>query len=196
MDGSGLGISLTQSNALDFGSHLNLGDTGIFLHNRGLGFSLVPGHPAEFGPRRRPPHTLSPALITSPDGSLTHLIGTMGGDGQPQIILQVATRLLHHRAGVHEALAGARLILDAPAAGPFRQWYGTDLGVRMESHAPDSWSEGLTARGHHLLPIDPTYPTIVGSAQVIAIERAADTNQRVFRAGSDPRSPEGGSVGH
>ena len=57
MDADGLGVSLTQSNALDFGSHLVEPSTGVFLHNRGVGFSLVPGHPAEVAPgggRRTP----------------------------------------------------------------------------------------------------------------------------------------------
>ena len=49
LDADGLGISLTQSNALDFGSHLIEPTTGVFLHNRGVGFSLVEGHPAEVG---------------------------------------------------------------------------------------------------------------------------------------------------
>ena len=67
MDGDGLGISLTQSNALDFGSHLVEPSTGVFLHNRGVGFSLEPGHPAEVAPGQRPPHTLSPMLVTGPE---------------------------------------------------------------------------------------------------------------------------------
>ena len=70
LDADGLGVSLTQSNALDFGSHLIEPATGVFLHNRGLGFSLVPGHPAELAPGRRPPHTLSPMLATTPGGAL------------------------------------------------------------------------------------------------------------------------------
>ena len=55
LDADGLGVSLTQSNALDFGSHLIEPTTGVFLHNRGVGFSLVAGHPAEIAPGRRPP---------------------------------------------------------------------------------------------------------------------------------------------
>ncbi len=94
VDADGLGISLTQSNALDFGAHLVAGETGVFLHNRGVGFSLEPGHPAEYGPGRRPTHTLSPALVTRPDGSLAQIMGTMGGDVQPQIIVQLLARLL------------------------------------------------------------------------------------------------------
>ena len=97
LDADGLGVSLTQSNALDFGSHLIEPATGVFLHNRGVGFSLVAGHPAEVAPGRRPPHTLSPMLATAPDGALTHLVGAMGGDAQPQIMVQLLARLL--RAG-------------------------------------------------------------------------------------------------
>ena len=63
-DGRRIGVSLIQSNASGFGSHLVEPNTGINLHNRGIGFNLVEGHPAEFGPGRRPPHTLSPAFAT------------------------------------------------------------------------------------------------------------------------------------
>jgi gamma-glutamyltranspeptidase/glutathione hydrolase len=43
VDGDGMAVSLIQSNASGFGSHLFEPATGINLHNRGLGFSLEPG---------------------------------------------------------------------------------------------------------------------------------------------------------
>jgi gamma-glutamyltranspeptidase/glutathione hydrolase len=122
VDGDGLGISLTQSNALDFGAHLVAGETGVFLHNRGVGFNLEPGHRAEYGPGRRPPHTLSPALVTRPDGSLAQVIGTMGGDVQPQILLQLLVRLLHGGENPAAAISAARVVHEAPGAPPFRLW--------------------------------------------------------------------------
>src|SRR5262249_54532716 len=79
----GMGVSLIQSNASGFGSHLFEPSTGINLHNRGIGFSLEPGHPAEYGPGRRPPHTLCPALVTHAPGTLAAVLGTQGADGQP-----------------------------------------------------------------------------------------------------------------
>ncbi len=106
LDADGLGISLTQSNALDFGSHLIEPSTGVFLHNRGVGFSLVEGHPAELAPGRRPPHTLSPMLATTPDGALTHLVGAMGGDAQPQILLQLLARHAACRPGPRRGRRG------------------------------------------------------------------------------------------
>src|SRR6476619_6198308 len=104
-----MGVSLIQSNAAGFGARIAEPSTGIFLQNRGIGFSLEPGHPAEYGPRRRPPHTLSPALVTSLDGSsLEMVVGTMGGDSQPQVLLQLLARMLGHREGVGDAIAAGR----------------------------------------------------------------------------------------
>ncbi len=193
MDADGLGISLTQSNALDFGSHLVAGSTGIFLHNRGVGFSLVPDHPAELAPGRRPPHTLSPMLATTPDGSLSHLVGAMGGDAQPQILLQLLARLLHGAQDPATAITAARLALDAAAAGPFRLWWGDDLTVLVEDHAPPAWRRGLEERGHRVQPISAFDPTAVGCAQIIAVVRE-DGDQRHLVGASDPRSPDGATA--
>ena len=194
LDADGLGVSLTQSNALDFGSHLVEPATGIFLHNRGVGFSLVEGHPAEVGPGRRPPHTLSPMLVTGLDGALTHLVGAMGGDAQPQIIGQLLARLLRSTQDPATAITAARLVLDAPAPGPFRLWWGDDLGVLVESDAPPGWRAGLETRGHHVRPISAFDPVAVGCAQIIAVERDKSGGHRLVGA-SDPRNPDGGAVG-
>src|SRR5437763_1196037 len=75
VDNDRMGVSLIQSNAAGFGSMLAEPTTGIFLQNRGIGFSVEPGHPAAYGPRRRPPHTLSPALVTTDEGALDMVIG-------------------------------------------------------------------------------------------------------------------------
>jgi gamma-glutamyltranspeptidase/glutathione hydrolase len=194
VDADGLGISLTQSNALDFGSHLVAGSTGIFLHNRGVGFSLEAGHPAELAPGRRPPHTLSPLLATGPDGALSHLIGAMGGDAQPQIHLQVLARMLPAGQDPATAIAAARIALDAPAAGPFRLWWGDDLSVCMEAHAPPEWKDGLTGRGHQVRPISAFDPTAVGCSQIISVRRDPESGARHYVGASDPRSPDGSTA--
>jgi len=187
IDADGLGISLTQSNALDFGCHVIAGSTGVFIHNRGVGFSLVPGHPAELRPGRRPPHTLSPMLATR-HGELTHLAGAMGGDAQPQILVQLLARMLRAGQDPAEAITAARLALDAPAAGPFRLWWG-DLSVCMESHAPPRWQAGLEGRGHRVKLLSAFDPTAVGCAQIISV--VGDGPDRHYVGATDPRSPEG-----
>jgi gamma-glutamyltranspeptidase / glutathione hydrolase len=201
-DADGLGISLTQSNALDFGSHIVEPTTGVFLHNRGLGFSLVPGHPAEVAPGRRPPHTLSPMLVTKGGGggTLTHLVGAMGGDAQPQIIVQLLARLLRAGHDPARAITAPRFTLDAPSAGPFRLWWGEDLTVVVEADAPPAWREGLAGYGHRVHTISAFDPVAVGCAQIIATESADEpgaesgaerTASRRLVGASDPRSPAG-----
>jgi len=184
VDGDGMGCSLIQSNASGFGSGLFEPSTGIGLHNRGLGFSLEPGHPAELGPGRRPPHTLAPALVTRPDGSLAAVIGTMGGDSQPQIVLQLLARLFHAGQRPEIALAAPRCLLDGSTG--FDTW--TTPGgpqLKIESHAPDSWFAGLAERGHEVRRAA-AYGSDFGHAAVILVEPGGRRT-----GGADPRTVVG-----
>src|SRR5664280_157601 len=54
VDSAGQCVSLSQSNAAGFGAHLTVPETGVFLQNRGVGFSLRPGTGNELAPGRRP----------------------------------------------------------------------------------------------------------------------------------------------
>jgi gamma-glutamyltranspeptidase / glutathione hydrolase len=88
----GQAVSFIQSNFMGIGSGIGAGTSGFFLHNRGAGFGLIPGHPNELTPLRRPLHTLSPSLWTR-DGRIEALLGTRGGHQQPQLLAQMATHL-------------------------------------------------------------------------------------------------------
>ena len=150
VDRNGMGVSLINSNASGFGSLLVEPRTGINLHNRGLGFSVARGHPAEVAPGRKPPHTLCPSVITRADGSLHSVLGTMGGDAQPQIVLQLVTRLLRHAQSRFpwETVDAGRFALRGPVTG-FDSWTsGRPPTVQVEGHAPDAWMTGLADRGH------------------------------------------------
>jgi len=190
-DAHGMGVSLIQSNAADFGVHLVESRTGTFLHNRGIGFSLKPGDPAEYGPGRRPPSTLSPALITRPDGSLRTLVGTMGGDSQPQVILQLMVRLLHAGQRPGEAVRAPRWVLaNHGSAIGFSTWNELDsLGVDVEGDAPRGWLDGLRARGHAVRerrPLDHGF----GHAHVI------ETDGSTWAGSADPRAGAGAALGY
>ena len=171
VDAGGMGVSLIQSNASGLGSWLAEPNTGINLHNRGLGFSLQPGHPAELAPAKRPPHTLSPALATDPAG-LRAVFGTMGGDAQPQILLQLAARLFHHGQTAIDAVAAGRWALAGPATG-FDTWVpgapapdSSRITVNIEGQAPDTWAADLAARGHRVAELG-RYDTGFGHAHAI-----------------------------
>ncbi len=151
VDGDGFGVSLMQSNAAGFGSDLAVPGVNVFLQNRGFGFSITEGHPAELGPGRRPPSTLSPALITSSDGRLRTVLGAMGGDGQPQVVLQMAARLLHAGQRPGRVLTDPRFTLNVPNPVGFDTWAKSDqIAVALEEGNP--WAAGLEARGHQLEP--------------------------------------------
>ena len=150
-DSDGMGVSLIQSNASGFGCLVFEPSTGIGLHNRGIGFSLVAGHPAEYGPRRRPPHTLAPLIVTRPDGSLRGVLGTIGGDAQPQILLQLLVRWLHHGQSPGRAIQAGRFTLSGSARSGFDTWSDADgTRVELEAAGPPLWAEGLTERGHEV----------------------------------------------
>jgi gamma-glutamyltranspeptidase/glutathione hydrolase len=189
VDDDRMGVSLIQSNAGGWGSHLIEPTTRIFLQNRGIGFSLEPGHPAEYGPGRRPPHTLAPALVTHPDNRLDMVIGSLGGDGQPQFVLQLLARLLASRdRDPADAIAAARFFLTTEGSG-FDTWQGRgQVRVRLEGHAPPSWADGLAARGH-TVDTAPSWGHEFGHAHVIRV-----TNDHVEGA-SDPRALAGTSAG-
>ncbi len=151
VDGNGCGVSLIQSNASGFGCHVAVPGTGVLLHNRGIGFSLEPGHPAEYGPGRRPPHTLSPALITRDDGSLRAVLGTMGGDSQPQVVLQMLARLLVGDEAPGALIGAPRWVLTSPGNRGFDTWRDPAAHVvRLEAHCPTGWAAGLRSRGHRI----------------------------------------------
>lgn len=100
-------VSFINSLYGPFGSGLVAGDTGVVLQNRGRAFSLQPGHPGELAGRKRPFHTLCPALILDEDGPLVSF-GVMGGDVQAQAHVQVVSNLIDHGMNPQEALDAAR----------------------------------------------------------------------------------------
>lgn len=189
VDAAGLSVSLMQSNGMSFGSHLVAGRTGVFLHNRGIGFSLEDGHPAEYGPGRRPPHTLAPILVTNPDGGLHAVLGTRGGDSQPQILLQLLTRLLLHGQDPAEAIAAGRWVLrGAEDETSFNTWgYRGSVRTTLEGQVPSSWPAALGELGHRV-EVDRPYEHPFGHAQVIVAEGGR------LAGAADPRALSG-SVG-
>lgn len=172
MDREGMGVSLIQSNFFGIGSGISAGTTGIWLHNRGAGFSLEPGHPNEAAPGKRPRHTLAPTLWTR-NGALSLLLGTRGGHQQPQYLAQVAA-LLHH-AGLPpgQAQLVPRWHIDDAGEG--------DAVVRIERRAGPALVDGLIARGHD---VSPGLEWAAGWGPVSIVEVSEGG---VRRAAADPR---------
>ena len=95
IDRHGNGVSFINSVYDDFGSGHVAKGLGFAMQNRGAGFSLDPAHPNCIAPRKRPFHTIIPALIQ--DGDALHtLFGVSGGYMQPQGHVQLVASLLDY----------------------------------------------------------------------------------------------------
>ena len=168
VDKDGNAVSMIQSLFAAFGSGRMVPGTGITLHNRGSLYELDPAHPNVIAPGKRPFHTLCPAMVLNPDRSLMMVVGTPGGDGQPQTLVQVITNVMQFGLTPQQAVEAARF-----------RWYGRErLGV--EPGIAADVRDALAKRGHQVQLQQPSEE--FGGAQVILV---TPSGARV--AGADPR---------
>lgn len=170
VDRDGTAVSMIASVFEDFGSGIVPPGTGILLQNRGCGFSLVPGHPNEYGPGRRPLHTIIPAM-TSRDGRITHVLGVVGGHYQAWGQAHVLANLLDFGCDAQQAL-------DLP-----RLWHdGTK--VEAERGIPEATIAGLRRLGHAVAwHRDMQDPWPLGGGQLIVIDHGRGS----LAGAADPR---------
>jgi gamma-glutamyltranspeptidase/glutathione hydrolase len=105
IDRDGVMISITPSGA--WMPPVIAGDTGIPLTQRAQSFLLIPGHPNELAPGKRPRVTLSPTLVVGPGKNLVAL-STPGGDQQDQALLQVLFTAVEYGYDAQSAVENAR----------------------------------------------------------------------------------------
>lgn len=179
-DDDGRVVSLIQSLYMNFGSCLVAGESGIVLQNRGAYFNLIEGHPNELRGGRRPVHTLSPGMYLR-DGKPMLAYGTMGGDGQPQIHVQLLHAIIERGIDVQSAIDAPRWVAGRPHV-PGIEDVMTDTVV-VESRMPGDLVESLTRRGHEVDRLGP-FDHTMGHAHAIQIDRERGT----FSGGSDPRA--------
>ncbi len=153
-DVDGLRVSLIQSNFVHFGSGVHVPEWGINLNNRGFSFSLDPSRANALAPAKRPMHTLIPAMVLR-DGKPCLVFGSMGGDAQVAVHVQVLGRVLDEDRDPADAIAAPRWRIDVGS------W-----DVKLESRAPDQLLEGLRARGH-AISTTTAYDSGMGHAHAI-----------------------------
>jgi gamma-glutamyltranspeptidase/glutathione hydrolase len=182
IDKDGLAVSYIQSVYWAFGSGCVLPATGIHWHNRGLGFSLDPKSRNPLEPGRKPFHTLNPGLAVFNDGRVLSY-GTMGGEGQPQILGQIFTRYADFGMGLADAV-------DAPRWLFGKSWGASSPTLKVEDRFDPSLLRALSSFGHPIQELGKPYADALGHAGMLVKH---PRNGRV-EAVHDPRS-DGGALG-
>jgi gamma-glutamyltranspeptidase/glutathione hydrolase len=149
-DGSGMMVSMIQSNYRGMGSGLVADHLGFMFQDRGELFSLKPGAANVYAPGKRPFHTIIPAFVMK-HGQPWMAFGLMGGDMQPQGHVQVLTNMIDFGMNVQEAGDAARWrhYGNAEPTGEPSQGIGT---VEMETGFDPKVKKELARRGYKIVP--------------------------------------------
>jgi gamma-glutamyltranspeptidase/glutathione hydrolase len=173
-DAAGNCVSLIQSLYHEWGSGVIAGETGVVLQNRGAGFTLDAGHPNALAPGKRPFHTLTPFMYLR-DGKPLLVAGTMGGEGQPQTLVALTTRIVDLGLDVQSAVEAPRWVYG-------RTWGAPTRRLAIEGRLGADVPAELTRRGHDVRVLEPWSDT-AGHAQAIRVEPDG-----LLIGGGDPRA--------
>jgi gamma-glutamyltranspeptidase / glutathione hydrolase len=145
IDHDGMVFSATPSGA--WLPSVIAGDTGIPLGQRAQQFVLVPGHPNELAGGKRPRVTLSPTLVTLPDGRPYLALSTPGGDNQEQALSQVMLNVLDFNQNAQNAVETPRFqTRHLVSSFDNHAWNLGDL--LLDERVPQPVMAELAARGH------------------------------------------------
>lgn len=173
VDRDRMAVSIINSLYASFGVGVATEASGIMLQNRGACFMVDPAHPNAIGPRKRPMHTIIPAMLMR-EGRCEMPFGVMGGGYQAMGHAHFVSNLLDCGLDVQEAL-------DAP-----RAFFDGEITM-VEKGVSEATILGLRARGHDVVP----RALPLGGGQAIRI----DWQRGTLIGGSDPRK-DGCAVGY
>jgi gamma-glutamyltranspeptidase / glutathione hydrolase len=182
VDGAGNACSFINSLYMGFGTGIVPEGTGISLQNRGHLFSLDSQHPNALAPRKRPYHTIIPALATYAEAnSLYASFGVMGGFMQPQGHVQVLVGMIDDGLDPQSALDRPRFCLTEARPNSRVE---LEEGIALETMSQ------LAQMGHAVVPVSGYARAVFGRGQIIR----RDPEMGVLFGGSDPRA-DGQAVG-
>ncbi|MEM8848660.1 MAG: gamma-glutamyltransferase family protein [Pseudomonadota bacterium] len=172
VDRDRMAVSLIYSIFHSFGSGIASDKFGILLQNRGAGFTLDRWHPNEYGPGKRPMHTIIPGMLRQ-GGRVTMPFGVMGGQYQSAGHVRFLSNMVDFGMDAQTAIDAPRAF---PENGALKVEGGYGPHVRAE----------LYAMGHEVTSPD----TAIGGAQAIRIDRSG-----YLEGASDPRK-DGCALGY
>jgi gamma-glutamyltranspeptidase/glutathione hydrolase len=186
VDDAGNAVSLIESNYMGFGSGILDPNTGVHFHNRGSYFSLDPDHPNVLAPRKRPLHTLMPGMLMRPDagGELRPwvVVGSMGGDAQPQILAQVVSALVDGGLDVQQAVSAPRWFVEPEVH------FAPPVEVRIEPRFATGVVDDLRSMRHPVTETPPFHPLLGHCHAIELVDGGPAADGGSLAAATDPRS--------
>lgn len=174
-DRDGTAVSMIQSLRQSWGSGLMVPEVGVVLNDRGRDFGLAEGDPNQIAPRKRPRHTLSPAMALR-DGKPAFVYGTRGGDGQPFTMIQLGCNIMAFGMDPQEALDAPRWSVEPQAAGP------SNGDLALEGRFAADVRVELQSMGHPIVELE-DFDFNCGTSCIVQIDR----DRGIFLGGADPR---------
>ncbi len=174
IDDQGRSVSFIQSIYWEFGSGVVLQDSGVVWQNRGTFLSLDAADRNTITPRRKPFHTIQPALARMNDGRII-VYGTMGGEGQPQTQAAVFARHVMFGQELQAAVTAPRWLQG-------RTWGASKSNLRIENRFDPMVVNALAEAGHDLELVGP-FDDIMGHAGAIVRDQTG-----LLMGATDPRS--------
>jgi gamma-glutamyltranspeptidase/glutathione hydrolase len=166
-------VALINSIFEDFGCGIACSKTGVIFHNRASSFVLEEGHPNVIAGRKRPMHTIIPAMLTK-RGKAVMPFGVTGAHFQPMGQVQVLTNIVDYGLSVQAAIDHPRM-------------FARDDDFEVEGTVPDEIVRGLCNLGH----VVTRSSSPLGTAQAVWI----DHDRGVLRGGADGRR-DGIAIGY
>ena len=163
-------------------------ELGVCLGVRGQMFWLDPTVPGALAPGKRPRTTLTPSMALK-DGVPTLAFGTPGGDQQDQWSTLFFLRHVHHGLNLQEAIDAPSCHTDHMTSS-FWPRHARPGVLVLEQRFPKATIEALEQKGHQVELGDDWSE---GRLSACAIE--PDGDQRILKAGANPRGMQGYAVG-
>jgi gamma-glutamyltranspeptidase / glutathione hydrolase len=158
-------VALINSIFEDFGCGIACEKTGVIFHNRASSFVVEPQHPNAIAPRKRPMHTIIPAILAK-GGKAVMPFGVTGAHFQPNGQVGVLTNIVDYGMSLQAAIDHPRM-------------FARDDTFELERTVPESVAGDLRALGHQVArPENP-----LGTAQAIWI----DHERGLLRGAADGR---------
>lgn len=140
------GISAIQSNYMGFGSGHSISDTGINMNNRGCYFTLNREHHNSLAPGKKTFHTL---MAVYAEGEKKIFVGTMGGDVQPQINVQILSGIIDLQRKAQEVVSYPRFVYPASIYGDADIYYEESL--RLGKYKPINDNNSMTGHAQSII---------------------------------------------